>query len=216
MTKKKEKVDKGSLLMEYVFNDCRIAALAGEKNTGKTNNLVYLLLDFHKHNKDVQLVIYGFDEITTELLINKCKAKVVNHLAQLNEYRNSLFVLDEAQKLEIHDRKQKDIIDNLTAMIYHKKLNNRLIISSPQLRTFNKQVCAVVQKWLIKSVYARSCINGSILKEIIETYKGSYKGYKSIIMEPNNMLVWHNSEDVVLNCGYIESIDEKRKIKKWN
>ena len=161
MVKQKEKVDRPSLLSEFVFDGVRIAALAGEKNTGKTNNLVYLLLDFHKANPDRQIVIFGFNEVTTKYLIDKCKAKVINRLEQLNYYKKALFVLDEAQKLHLHDRRQRDIIDNITAMIYHEELDNYLLISSPQLRTFNRQVCSMVETWLIKTVKANSCANGS-------------------------------------------------------
>ena len=124
-----------------------------------------------------------------------------------------MFVLDEAQKLHLHDRRQRDIIDNITAMIYHEELDNYLLISSPQLRTFNRQVCSMVETWLIKTVKANSCVNGSQLKNIIEEYKGDYKGYKSVIMKPNNLLVWHKSENVVLDCAKVEEIDTKKNIK---
>ena len=48
------------MILKEVFGKNRIIGLAGDKSTGKTNNIVALLINFRKTNKTTNVYMYGF------------------------------------------------------------------------------------------------------------------------------------------------------------
>lgn len=195
-------------LLSSVFESCRIAALAGEKSSGKSNNLVALLLDFRSKNKDTPIFIYGFNPLVTAFLADKVGAIEISTLEHLVSKQNCLVVLDEAQKLKLNSPKQRDTLAKIVDFVYHN--NIYLLISSPNIRTFNLVLGSIIEKWLLKTVHLHSCVNGSQLKDKIDKYLGSYKILNSVVMPKNKLLVLGAEHEVILNCKYIKEVDTKK------
>ena len=49
-----------------IFDDKRIIGMAGERNTGKTNNLMALIKDFRTYNKSTPIYYYGLEDSVVE------------------------------------------------------------------------------------------------------------------------------------------------------
>ena len=48
--------------LKNIFGKVRIVGLAGNKSTGKTNNLMHLVKDFRKYNKTTEIFCFGLPE----------------------------------------------------------------------------------------------------------------------------------------------------------
>ena len=85
------------LKLKELFGDKRIVALAGEKHSGKTNNIVSLLLDFRQQNKETPIYVYGLPAEVIELL-QKHNIIEISDLQQLINKKDCLLILDEYQR----------------------------------------------------------------------------------------------------------------------
>jgi len=101
-----------------IFDNCRIIALAGEKSTGKTNNLVYLLKEFRDKNKEIPIYAYGMPDMVMDYL-KKIKINEISSLRHLIRKKNCILILDEFQKLKLNDRRYKDDLDEFIDFVYH-------------------------------------------------------------------------------------------------
>jgi hypothetical protein len=193
--------------LKIIFGDKRIVGLAGEKSTGKTNNLVHLIKDFRKTNKDTPIFIYGFPESVTEYL-KKYGVTEISCLEHLVRKKDCILLLDECQKLKLNDRRNKEQLNNFVDFIYHN--NVYAIFSSPNLREFNTIIGGVIEKWLLKNVRTDLCINGSQLKAVIEKYKGRRKSLNAIEVKKNELLLINDDEETIIKCPYVREADSKK------
>lgn len=197
--------------LEKIFGNKRIIALCGNKNTGKTNNLVDLIREQRRKTPDLNICIFGFEPIVTKYLINALKCVEISDMRHLNGKRNTLFILDEFQRLNLNDRRYKEQRDLIVDFIYHD--NNLLLLSSPNIREFNTVIGGIIEKWLLKSVSLNQCINGSQLKEIVKNYKGRYKSLNDIRTEVNELLLINDEYEEVILCEYVPEADSKTNNK---
>src|SRR3990167_2906008 len=188
------------MMLKKIFGDCRIVALAGEKNSGKTNNLIAMLKDYKK----APIYAYGLPKEAIDYL----GAKEISSLRQLVHKRDCVIVLDEFQKLRLNDRRYKDELNDFVDFVYHN--NVYVILCSPNIREFNTIIGSVIEKWLLKNVALDMCVNGSQLKKVINGYKGRYKVLSAIDIPKNELLVINNEEEIVLKLPYIKEIDNKK------
>jgi len=191
------------MTFKQIFKDCRIVGLVGIKNSGKTNNLIYLLKDV----KDIKVYFYGMDLVTTNYLLSLGFHEIssLNHLV---DKKDCLLIIDEFQKLKLNDRRYKDTLNKVVDFVYHN--NIFLILSSPNIREFNTIIGGVIEKWLLKTIYIDQCINGSQLKKVIEDYKGRYKQIDNIIMDKDKILIINNDKEEIIHCDYVKQCDTKR------
>ena len=196
------------MILKQIFKDCRIIGLAGHKNTGKTNNLIYLLNQLK--NKEINVYFYGMNEATTEYLLKK-GYKEISSIEHLVDKKDCLIILDEFQQLKLNDRRNKDTLNKIIDFVYHN--NIYLILSSPNIREFNSIIGGVIEKWLIKTIYLKDCINGSQLKEVVNNYKGRYKQLDNIILTKNQLLIINKDYEKIINCKYIKEVDKKKDNK---
>jgi hypothetical protein len=196
------------MLLKEVFGGYRIAALAGDKSTGKTNNLMALLKDFREHNKETPIYVYGIDEPTLEWAKKELgKVYEFSSLDQLTNKRNCLVVADEFQKLKLADKRHISKRDAFVDFIYHN--NNWAILSSPNLREFNSIIGTIVERWLLKSMKSSSLINGSQLKKTVEAYGGRYKVLENIDLPYDKMIIVNSDYEKVISLKYLKEIDRK-------
>tara|TARA_Y100000310_G_scaffold341019_1_gene438815 strand:+ start:12370 stop:12975 length:606 start_codon:yes stop_codon:yes gene_type:complete len=197
--------------LKTIFGKDRIVGLAGEKQSGKTNNLISLIVDFRKKNKDVPIYVYGMPNMVMDFL-KKLNVKEISSLKHLIKKRDCLLIIDEFQRLNLNDRRCKEQLNMFVDFVYHN--NVYTILSSPNIREFNHNIGAVIERWLIKTVRQDMCVNGSQLKKVIAEYSGRYKELDSINIPVNKLLLINEEEEIILDCEYIKEADSKIVNKK--
>ena len=198
-------------MLKQVFQNARIVGLVGEKHTGKTNNLVAMIIDYRKKNKEVPIYVYGMPQSVMEYL-DRFNVKEISSLKQLVYKKDCIIILDEMQKLNLNDRRYKDQLNEFVDFVYHN--NVYVILSSPNIREFNSVIGGVIEKWLLKNVRIDMCVNGSQLKGVVEEYKGSRKQLGAVKVEPDEILLVNQDEERVIHCPYIKEVDTKQKNKE--
>ncbi len=198
--------------LNKIFKGVRIVGLAGLKNSGKTNNLISLIVDYRKTHKEEQIFAFGLNESVMNFLSKKYNVIEISSLRHLVGKKDCLIILDEFQRLKLNDRRNKDELDEFIDFVYHN--NVYVILSSPNIREFNSIIGGVIEKWLLKSVRKDNCINGSQLKRIVEKYKGRYKLLGEIEVPVNELLVINDDEELKIKCKYIKEADHKLKNKE--
>jgi hypothetical protein len=196
--------------LKEIFSDSRIVGLCGEKNSGKTNNLISLIVETKKTNPNIPVYVYGFNQESVNYL-SKLGVKEISSLKQMVFKRDCLLVIDEFQKLKLSDRRYKALLDEFVDFIYHN--NVYCVLSSPNIREFNKQISSIIEKWLLKTTKMESCVNGSLLKGIIENYKGRYKILDTIVLNKSDVLVINQDYEKIITCKYIKEVDNKKSNK---
>lgn len=195
--------------LETIFKGVRIVSLAGNKHTGKTNNIVHLLKEQLTTTPELQVCVFGFEpEVMTYLKGLGCIE--ISDIRHMVDKKNTLFILDEMQKLHLNDRRNKDSRDKIVDFIYHN--NNLLLLSSPNIREFNSIIGGITERWLLKSINLDQTVNGSQLKEVVKNYKGRYKSLDNIRVEKNELLLINEDCEVVLDCEYVAEADSKKKL----
>jgi hypothetical protein len=194
-------------MLQELFKNGRVVGLAGEKNTGKTNNIICLITKFREKNKNTPIYIYGFNELSINYLTNLGNIWEINSIDQLTDKKDSIIILDEFQKLSLNDRRHRWKLNLFIDFIYHN--NNFVLLSSPSLREFNSIIGGKIENWVLKSVRLKNLINGSQLKNVIQDYKGRFKSIENINLEQNKLLIINNDKEEVLELSYIKEVDNK-------
>ena len=194
------------MMLKDIFGDCRIIGLAGLKNTGKTNNLVYLIKDFRDKDKKVPIYAYGMPNQVMAFL-KRMGVKEISELKHLVKKKDCILILDEFQRLHLNDRRFKDDLDEFVDFIYHN--NVYVILSSPNIREFNTIIGGIIERWLLKSINKDNCVNGSQLKKVVLNYKGRYKSLGMIEIPVNKLLLINENEEKLFNCPYVKEADNK-------
>jgi len=196
--------------LKTIFQDKRIVALAGEKNSGKSNNIVSLVVDFRKENTETAIYCYGFNPAVADMLKNY-NVISVDSLEQLIEKRDCILLLDEFQKLNLNDHRYRKALNEFVDFVYHN--NIFVLLSSPNIREFNSIIGSKIERWCLKTVYLANCINGSQLKKAILDYKGKFKTLNSIVVPADTIVIINNEKEMVVKCKYVQEADTKQKLK---
>src|SRR3990167_3781999 len=183
-----------------IFKDCRIAALVGNKNAGKTNNLFFLLQELRKENKDLMIYAYGMPESLKPLLI-ELDILEISSLQQMIKKRGCLFIIEEMQRLKLNAKQYRDALNEFVDFVYHN--NIYCLLSSPNIREFNSIIGSVIEKWLLKSINIKDCVRGSHLKQVVEDYKGNFKTLGSIDLPLSDILLINEDKEEIIHCEYI-------------
>lgn len=197
------------MILKDVFDKKRIVGVIGNTNSGKSNNIIYLIDDFRKTNKDVNIAIYGFKEEVSQKLQKKYNCQVIETLEHISQLKNSLIVMDEFQKLRLGDRRYKVLTDEFFDFIYHN--NNWIILSSPNLSEYNKLICSKVEIWLLKSLFTKQLVNGSDIKRIVEDYKGDRKRLGYLHIDKSELMLHSSTHTALIKCDYMKDFDSKSK-----
>lgn len=197
--------------LKYLFNEARVVGLAGDKDSGKTNNLMDLLRDFRKWNKETPIYVYGLNDITFNWVKKLGKVFEISSLEQFSNKKDSLIIVDEFQKLRLNDRRYKELLDDFIDFICHN--NNWIIFSSPNVREFNSIIGSKIECWALKSMRSSSLVNGSQLKDAVLSYSGRYKSLNNLDIPKNKILIFNNDFEKEIELNYIKEIDNKVKNK---
>ena len=198
------------MLLKEVFGNSKIVGLAGEKDSGKTNNLAALIKDFRQYNKKTQIYVYGFEEPVIQWLQNQFKEIYeISSLEQLRSKRNSLIIIDEFELLQLNNRRYTEQLNQFVDFVYHH--NNWVILCSPSLREYNSIIGSKIERWAIKSIDATSLVNGSQLKDAVLNYKGRHKAINSVDIGKDKLLIINQDYEKVIELEYIKEVDTKLK-----
>lgn len=195
---------------QEIFHDARIVGLAGNKNSGKTNNIAQMIKEYRRVDKKTEIYVYGLPE-STLIALKPYNVLEISSIDQLVDKERCIIIIDEMQRLKINDRRNKDTLNEIVDFVYHK--GNYIIFSSPNIREFNSVIGGVIEKWLLKSVRIDQTVNGSQLKATVEKYKGRYKSLGSICLPVDKMLIINKDFEQVLDIEYFEEADSKKEMK---
>ena len=196
-------------ILKTIFTGSRVVGVVGETNSGKSNNIIFLLDNFRKSNPDSNVAIYGFKEEVADILRVKYKVDVLSTLEHISDCRNTLIILDEFQKLKLGDRRYKDLTNEFFDFIHHN--NNWVVLSSPNLAEFNKMICNKIKNWLFKALIIKRLVNGSEVKRIIETYQDCRKSLGRLNIGKGEMLFYSQKLVTIIRCDYMPLVDMKTK-----
>ena len=201
-------------IFQHMFGKYHIVGFAGSKNEGKTNNLIAAMIDFRKTNKETKIYYYGFDkEVSEWISLNISDAEELSSLAQYNskDKKKSLFIIDEFQRLQLNDRRYRDLVSDFVNLVYHQ--NNWLILSSPDLKEFNTIIGSKIERWVLKSLRTDELVRGSQLKMAALSYKGA-GGFGGLGLQvgKNEAIIINEDKELVLRFDYIEEADNKREL----
>lgn len=194
-------------MLQKLFKGGRVIGLAGEKNTGKTNNIISLISKFREKNKSTKIYIYGFNELSNDFLIKLGNIFEISSIDQLTDKKDSIIILDEFQKLNLNNRRYRERLNLFIDFIYHN--NNFVLLSSPSLREFNSIICGKIEGWILKTIRLKSLINGSQIKDVVKDYTGRYKSIDNIHLEPGKLLLINDEHEKVITLNYIRKVDGK-------
>ena len=196
--------------LKEVFGNCRIVGLAGEKDSGKTNNLIALIKDFRQYNKATPIYVFGVEQSALDWLNKNIKGVYeISTLEQLSNKRDALIVIDEMQLLKLNERRNTEGLNKFVDFVYHH--NNWVILSSPSLREFNSVIGSKIERWALKSVNIIDLVNGSQLKNIVLNYKGRFKSLNSIELDKDKLLIINDEYEKIMELEYIKDVDSKLK-----
>lgn len=203
----KEECQNKKILLEEVFGNKKVIGLAGKKDEGKTNNLMALLKDFRKFNKQTKIYVFGLDKKTLKWIKKQTKVYEVSSIKQLSNKKDYLIIIDEFQRLKLNNRRYREQLDNFVDFIYHN--NNWLILTTANPREFNLIIGSKIDGWCLKSLSVSNLVNGSQLKEIVLNYNGRFKTINDIEIPKNELLIINDECEKVLNLEYIKGADNK-------
>jgi hypothetical protein len=198
------------MTLREIFKYGRVAGIAGNRHQGKTNNIVAMILDFRKTNKSTEIYAYGLPPDVCEYLA-QYNVKTIDTLKQLSTKKNSIIILDEFQKLGLGDRRKKELLQDIMAMIYHPTSNNYILFCSPTTREYNSVIGGYIEVWLLKAMHLSDTINGSQLKETLKDYKGKYYKLGYFDIPKDKMILINDKQERVLDLPFIKDVDTKSK-----
>lgn len=192
--------------MKKIFGENRIVGFAGDKNTGKSNNLISLIVDFRKYNQSTPIYVYGFAKSVVTFL-KDYNVIEVSSLKQITLKKDCFLIVDEFQRLRLNDRRYKEDLDDFIDFVYHN--NVRVILASPNLREFNTIIGSKVEGWILKSLSIEDLVNGSQLKRVVTEYKGNLKVFKSLQIGKGEILIINEDKELIIALEYIKAVDTK-------
>lgn len=221
-----------------IFHKARVCAIAGNRNQGKTNNIMRMVVAEREHEqtqinalqdkiKKLKPNTKARRELVTKLrnfkpkpiyayglpddlseLLKKLNVKVVESLKQLANKKDCILILDEFQTLRLQESRYKEILNDFMGFIYHK--NAYVLFCSPTTREYTSVIGGYIEKWLLKSMYISDCINGSQLKKALQEYKGNYARMGYFDIPKGEMVVLNDHERTILKLDYLEEADTKK------
>lgn len=194
--------------LKKIFGDNRIIGLAGAKSTGKTNNLIAMIVEFRLINKETPIYIYGVDSKTINYLLKLGNIYEVSSLSQLGDKEDCLIVIEEFQRLQLNDRRYKYQLDQFVDFIYHR--NCWCIFSSPSLREYNSIIGGKIERWCLKSLRLADLVNGCQLKVAVMSYRGRFKILNDIKTPQDTLLILNDEYEQMVKLDYIPEVDSKK------
>jgi len=198
-------------ILKTIFKGGRVVGLAGNKSSGKSNNVAYMIKQYRELGGQAPIYVYGFPQEAMEYL-NSLGVHEIDSIEQLGTKKDCLIFIDEFQRLKLNDWRHKDELSEFINFLYHR--NVYVMFISPDIREFNSIIGGVIETWLLKNISVHQAINGSQLKKVIEGYKGRYKSLGTIHIDKGKLLLINSEKSIVIHCDYVKEVDGKKNQKE--
>lgn len=174
--------------------------LVGDANEGKSMAL-YAVLEGLREKNDFNLFTYG-------LRVNILNEQKIHSIEELEKIKNSLIVADEFFSLfDLEDRKKRKIIEQTIRLIYH---NNNILILCGVPDNFKKIISSKANVFIFKRCTIAEFINGSRIKNICLSYKGSELGSSVLNLDIDKALLYDGEHYHTLFIKYFSKYDTKK------
>ena len=185
--------------LKKILDKPKIIGICGDVNTGKSN-LVYHLLTELKKTSQFNLYSYG-------LRCDLGEQKIYS-IAELESIKNSLIICDEYFTLfDLDDRKARRAIENTLRLINH---NNNILILVGLPENFKKFISNKLDVVIYKKCNLGDFINGSRIKALCLSYKGSELGSAVLNLAINEALMWSDTHYSKINIPLLRDFDTKK------
>jgi hypothetical protein len=188
--------------IKQLLNKPKVIAVVSDVNQGKSMFL-YHILEEAKKQHSFSLFYYGL-----RLDIEGVEAQRIYSVAEMEQIRNSLIVIDELSSLfDLDNRKNKRQIENTLRLINH---NNNILILCGVPENFKKFLCGKVDAIFYKKTTIADFINGTTLKQNLLSYKGYERGSEILNLEVNKALFYDGRHYEVIYVPYYQQYDSKK------
>ena len=191
----------------FQYGKVRIVAIAGNRNTGKTNNIIALIHDYRQKNNNTPIYCYGLQSTVMQYVNKNYQCIEISSLLQLVTKKNCIVVIDECQRLHLNDRRYKVMLTEFVNYVYHN--NVYCLLCTPSIREYNSVLGSIIEQWVLKSCHKSQCVNGSQLKKVIDEYKGQHKTIDYIDIPYDKLLIINDDCEQLLTLDYIKQVDNK-------
>lgn len=194
MTKKEEKES----YIEKLFDKPKIISICGEQNSGKSNLAYYFIEELKK--------IGAFNLYSYGLRVDLKEQKIYS-VEELEQIKDSIILCDEFFSLfDLENRKKRREIENSLRLIFH---NNNILVLIGTADNFKKFISSKLDVIILKRNKLSNFINGSSIKEIAISYKGSELGSSILNLNDNEALIYDGHYKKVF-IPYLQQYDTKK------
>ena len=183
-----------------LFNKPKIVGIIADVNQGKSMLLYNLIEQAQKEHK-FNLYCYG-------LRLNVVNATHIFSVAELESVQNSIIIVDELSSLfDLDNRKVKKMIENTLRLINH---NNNILILCGTPENFKKFLSGKIEVMMFKRTTIADCIQGSVVKQRLTSYKGYELGSELLNLKIDEALMFDGEHYNVFNVPYLKKYDSKK------
>lgn len=181
----------------------QIVGLVANESEGKTNTLFYFLDEVKRIKTQGAKLCAYFYHSEYKQMVNG--VELINTLDELEQVKNSIIFLDEFKELfQLENRKFRHQIERVFNLLMH---NNNIIILCGVPEYFKQFISSKVKIWVLKSISFKKCVNGSSLKQYVQTLTGDFVGSTMLSIPIDKMLV----NGVMADVPYMRKYDKKAK-----
>ncbi len=186
--------------LKELFNKPKVMAIIGNPNTAKSN-LIYWILDDLKKDFKFNVYVYGLRcPISNTIKIHS--------IEELEQIKGSIIVVDELVSLfDLENRKVKAQIENTIRLIFH---NNNILLLCGLAENFKKFLSAKLSVVIFKKVTIADLINGSVVKNIVMSYKGNERGQSILNLGLGEALIYDGLHYHKVDVPYLPQFDSKK------
>jgi len=186
--------------MIKLFNKPKIIGICGNANEAKSNLIYWILNELTKDHKPT-IYIYG-------LKVKLANTTDVNSIEELEQIKDGIIIIDEMTNLfDLTNRKIRRQIENTIRLIFH---NNNILLLCGLGENFKKFLSAKLNAIIFKKTTIADLINGSTIKNILLSYKGSEMGTSILNLGLSEALLFDGLHYTKLNIPYMKEFDTKK------
>ena len=186
--------------MINIFDKPKLIGMIGDVHTGKSN-LIYHMIETLRKKHDFNLVTFGLKSRLNN-------ATEIFSLEELEQVKNSIIIIDECLSLfELNNRAKKEQIETTLRLIHH---NNNIIILSLLPENCKKFLSSKFTTILFKKSTIPDFINGSMVKRIVNNYRGCERGNTVLDIPLNKALIFDGGSYNMIDVDYYEKFDSKK------
>jgi len=185
--------------LKGLFERPSIIGVIADVNEGKSMFLYHTL---HTLSQE-----HNFSLYTYGLRLNSFGATQVYSVAEIENIRNSIIVVDELSSLfDMDNRKVKKQIENTLRLINH---NNNILVLCGVPENFKKFISGKIDVLLYKKTTIADLINGCRVKNVLMNYKGYERGAEVLNLPKDKILLFDGLHYHMLDVPYYPQYDTK-------